>query len=193
MRAWLGGRLSSRAGKAGVALFAGLLLLLAVPALGQEASSLSDYLLGPGDRVNVQVFGHEDLSTQASIGANGAIALPLIGQVKASGLTVSELENTVIGRLDKDFVVDPKVSIEVMVYRPFFILGEVKKPGKYDYVVGLSVRKAVAMAEGFTRRGKEEPVVLIRENRDGDARKFEAMLDEQVFPGDIVEVQRRLF
>lgn len=174
------------------------LALIVVPPLlptppAMAGTELSDYLLGPGDRLNVQVFGHEDLSAKAAVGANGSIAMPLIGQVKAAGLTVSELENTIVQRLDKDFVVDPKIAIEVLVYRPFFILGEVRKPGKYDYVVGLSMRKAVAMAEGFTRRGKEDAVVVIREDRGGDAVKFEAELDELVFPGDTIEVQRRLF
>lgn len=186
----------------GTAHRAGLLLALILLLLAQTipvtsaiaaGTALSDYLLGPGDRLNVQVFGHEDLSAKAAVGANGAIAMPLIGQVKAAGLTVSELEEVIVGRLDKDFVVDPKVAIEVLVYRPFFILGEVNKPGKYDYVVGLSMRKAVAMAEGFTRRGKEDTVVVIRENRDGKAEKFNAELDELVFPGDTIEVQRRLF
>lgn len=170
-----------------------LVVLLSALSGARAESGLSDYLLGPGDRVNVQVFGHEDLSAKVAVGANGAIALPLVGQVKASGLTVSELENLVTSRLDKDFIVDPKVGIEVLVYRPFFILGEVKKPGKYDYVVGLSMRKAIAMAEGFTRRGKEEQVVVIRENRDGQSTKFEAGLDALVFPGDTIEVLRRLF
>lgn len=172
-------------------LFAGLSLTHAPSA--KAGTELSDYLLGPGDRLNIQVFSHEDLSAKAAVGANGSIAMPLIGQVKAAGLTVEELEQLIVERLDKDFVVDPKIAIEVLVYRPFFILGEVKKPGKYDYVVGLSMRKAVAMAEGFTRRGKEDAVVVIRENRDGKARKFEAELDELVFPGDTIEVQRRLF
>lgn len=175
----------------GLALMLAQSLVLAPSAMA--GTELSDYLLGPGDRLNVQVFGHEDLSAKAAVGANGSIAMPLIGQVKASGLTVSELEGTIVQRLDKDFVVDPKVAIEVLVYRPFFILGEVKKPGKYDYVVGLSMRKAVAMAEGFTRRGKEDAVVVIREDRGGQAIKFEAELDELVFPGDTIEVQRRLF
>tara|TARA_R110002167_G_scaffold24436_1_gene85934 strand:+ start:1908 stop:2483 length:576 start_codon:yes stop_codon:yes gene_type:complete len=170
-----------------------LVMLFLTAAAARADTALSDYLLGPGDRINIQVFGHEDLSSKAAVGANGAIALPLIGQVKASGLTVSELEELVISRLDEDFVVDPKVAIEVVVYRPFFILGEVNKPGKYDYVVGLSMRKAVAMAEGFTRRGKEEPVLVIREDRSGEAMKFEAGLDSLVFPGDTIEIQRRLF
>ena len=170
-------------------LFLACLMLFPVTASAQ----LSDYLLGPGDKISVKVFGHADLSGQTTVGADGTIARPLVGQVKAAALTVSELQNHVVKKLDRDFVVDPKVSIEVLNYRPFFILGEVKKSGKYNYIVGITVRKAIAIAEGYTRRAKHDPVLLIREDRDGTPVRYKANLDTPVYPGDTIEVVRRLF
>lgn len=156
-------------------------------------AQLSDYLLGPGDKISIKVFGHADLSGQTTVSADGTIAMPLVGQVKAATFTVSELQKQIVRKLDRDFVVDPKVSIEVMNYRPFFILGEVKKSGKYDYIVGITVRKAIAIAEGYTRRAKHDPVLLIREDRDGTPVRYKANLDTAVHPGDTIEVTRRLF
>lgn len=171
-----------------ILFLAGLLLFP-----GAALAQLSDYLLGPGDKVRVTVFGHADLSGQTSVGADGTIAMPLLGQVKAATLTVSELQQRIVEKLDRDFVVDPKVSIEVLNYRPFFIMGEVKKSGKYDYIVGITVRKAIAIAEGYTRRAKHDPVLLIREDRDGQPVRYKADIDTLVYPGDTIEVVRRLF
>ena len=127
------------------------------------------------------------------MGSDGTIAVPLVGQVKAASLTVPELKKIIATRLNRDFVVDPKVSIEVLNYRPFFILGEVKKSGKYDYIVGITVRKAIAIAEGYTRRAKHDPVLLIREDREGTPIRYKANLNTPVHPGDTIEVVRRLF
>ncbi|MDP6344604.1 MAG: polysaccharide biosynthesis/export family protein [Alphaproteobacteria bacterium] len=174
-----------------VAVAACLAASLALP--DRALAQLSDYLLGPGDRLSVTVFGHNDLSGQMAVSANGSIAMPLVGQVPAATLTVSELQKNIVALLDRDFVVEPRVSIEVLGYRPFFILGEVNRPGKYDYIVGLSVRKAIAMAEGYTRRAKHHPVLLIRDDREGNPVRYRASLDSPVYPGDTIEVVRRLF
>jgi len=173
------------------ALLIAIAALLLVPSMAQ--AQLSDYLLGPGDKISVTVFGHADLSGQIAVGADGTVAVPLVGQVRAATLTVSELQANLAEILDKDFVVDPKITIEVLNYRPFFILGEVKKSGKYDYVVGITIRKAIAMAEGYTRRAKHDPVLLIREDRDGKPMRYRADLNTPVHPGDTIEVVRRLF
>jgi len=175
-------------------LIAGLLFLAGLVLFpGAAQAQLSDYLLGPGDKLSLKVFGHADLSGQTTVGSDGTIAVPLVGQVKAESLTVPELKAQIVNRLNRDFVVDPKVSIEVLNYRPFFILGEVKKAGKYDYIVGITVRKAIAIAEGYTRRAKHDPVLLIREDRQGTPVRYKANLNTPVHPGDTIEVVRRLF
>jgi len=149
--------------------------------------------MGPGDKVQVSVFGHPDLSSQPTVNANGNIAMPLLGQVKATGLTVGELQRDLERALDKDFVANPRVSIEVLTYRPFFILGEVQKPGKYDYVAGINVRMAVAIAGGYTRRAQEDPVAILRADREGKQQRLSVDQDTLVLPGDTLEIERRLF
>jgi polysaccharide biosynthesis/export protein len=183
-----------RAGRSTGLKIAALILLAGLCLLpGAARAQLTDYLLGPGDKISIIVFGHADLSGEISVGADGTIAMPLVGQVRAAAFTVTELQKHLVSKLDKDFVVDPKVSIEVLNYRPFFILGEVNKAGKYDYVVGITVRKAVAMAEGYTRRAKHDPVLLVRDDRDGKPVRYRADLNTPVHPGDTIEVVRRLF
>jgi len=175
-------------------LFARLLLglLLAVAAVAPAAAQLAEYRLGPGDKIQVNVFNQPDLSTAAVVGASGDIALPLLGQLKAIGMTVEELQAAIAGRLGETYMVDPRVSIEVVTYRPFFILGEVQKPGKYDYIAGLTVRMAVAVSGGFTRRAREDEVVLVRDSQ-GEVQRFRASPDALIYPGDTIEVLRRIF
>ena len=172
--------------------------LLAAVAAGllrprQAAAQLTDYRLGPGDKIEITVFGQADLSVEATVSANGDITMPLLGQVKAASLTVFELQELVAQRLNESYVVEPRISIEVLNYRPFFILGEVEKPGKYEYVVGLTVRMAVAVGGGYTRRAREDVMLLVRENKEAETIRYRAFPDTFIFPGDTIEVLRRVF
>ena len=106
------------------------------------------YTLDSGDKVRVIVFGQDNLSNVYSVDGSGAVALPLIGPVRARGLTTFELSNEIAGKLRRKYVKDPKVTVEVETYRPFFILGEVNKPGQYPFVNAMTVEAAVAIAEG---------------------------------------------
>lgn len=173
------------------------LLLFAFASLGSapaaaQIAGLEDYRLGPGDRLKVTVFGHPQESGEFEIDGSGNLAYPLLGRVPASGKTLPELQDFIRTELNEKFIVDPRVSIEVLNYRPFYIYGEVNRAGSYPYVSGLTVRRAVAIAGGFTRRARREPVTVIRENAD-DVKKIESALDIPVLPGDIIEVSRRLF
>jgi len=154
---------------------------------------LEQYRLGPGDKLLMKVFGQDDISGEFEISASGELSLPLIGQISAENLTIGELTEVISVELDKDFIVDPKVSIEVTNYRNFFILGQVGKPGGYGYQPGLNVRQAVALGGGFTRRASEEPVTIFRFNAAGELVKFQVGQAAVVLPGDTVEVHRRLF
>ena len=165
-------------------------LVLASPVSAQTA--LEDYRLGPGDRLKVTVFGHPQESGEFEIDGSGNLAYPLLGRVPARGRTVPELQAFVRDELNRKFIVDPRVSIEVLNYRPFYIYGEVNRAGSYPFVSGLTVRRAVAIAGGFTRRARYEPVLLIREKVTG-VEKIDSALDVPVLPGDIIEISRRLF
>lgn len=161
------------------------------PAVAQEIG-IEGYRLGPGDRLKVTIFGHPQESGEFEVDGSGNLAYPLLGRVPARGKTVPEVQENIRVELDRRFIVDPRVSVEVLNYRPFYIYGEVNRAGSYPFVSGLTVRRAVAIAGGFTRRARYEPVIVIREQEDG-VHKGESLLDTPVLPGDVLEVSRRLF
>lgn len=150
------------------------------------------YTLDSGDHVRVIVFGQDNLSNVYSVDGAGAVALPLIGPVRARGLTTFELSNEIAGKLRRKYVKDPKVTVEVETYRPFFILGEVNKPGQYPYVNAMTVEAAVAIAEGYTERAKKRFVRLTR-RFDGVMSTVMVPADYPVQPGDTIYVLERFF
>lgn len=151
-----------------------------------------EYRLGPGDQLQVAVFGQQDLSGKFEVDGNGNLLLPLVGQLHAEGKTVNEVQDALTDELNKSFVVNPKVNVQVLNYRPFYILGEVNKPGSYPYVVGINVRQAVAIAGGYTRRARSSPVLVFRSGESAE-QGTEATPDDPVLPGDTIQVDRRLF
>lgn len=151
-----------------------------------------NYKLGSGDRLRVTVFGEDDLSGEFEVDGSGAVALPLIGNVSANGLDVRNFEKKVEEKLADGYLVNPRVSIEVLNFRPFFILGEVNKPGSYPYVNGLTVMNAVALAGGYTHRARTDEVTISR-GKGEDKKEFEAHEDSPVMPGDSIRVSERFF
>lgn len=150
------------------------------------------YTLGTGDKLRVTVYGEPDLSGAFEVDSLGDVRLPLIGQVEAAGLTVSDFEQSVTSRLASGYLVNPRVNAEVVTYRPFFIMGEVNKPGQYAYVNGMSVVTAVALAGGYTYRADDSDVYI---RRDGQTREVERPADAttKIYPGDTVRVDERFF
>tara|TARA_R110001606_G_scaffold84674_2_gene192407 strand:- start:110 stop:679 length:570 start_codon:yes stop_codon:yes gene_type:complete len=163
--------------------------IIGAPVAGQP---VENYRLSVGDRVAIKVFGQAELSGEFEIDANGQISYPLLGQVQAVGHSLDELRGIITSDLNRDFVVDPRVSVEVLNFRPFFILGQVNAPGSYPFVGGLTVRQAVAVAGGFTRRARQSDVIVVRETGSGTQR-FRATLNARILPDDTIEVERRLF
>jgi protein involved in polysaccharide export with SLBB domain len=168
-----------------------LTCLFACISIGYAADDL-DYRIGPGDRVNVIVYGHKDLSGEFEVDSAGRLSLPLIQVVRAVGLTEQELEEAITRKLKPDYLLNPRVSVDVLTSRPFYILGEVKSPGSYPYESGMTIVNAVALGGGYTYRAKKNGVTIIRAN-DPDRRKIQADHDTKVFPGDIIEVPERFF
>lgn len=156
------------------------------------APAMEDYRLGTGDKLRLIVFGEEDLSGQFTVDDTGHIRLPLIGQVEASGRTLRELESDVEARLAQGYLKHPRVSAEVTNYRPFFIIGEVNRPGEYPYVNGMTVLNAVAMAGGFTYRARESEV-YIKHFGSNEEVAVDVEAGGKVLPGDIIRVKERLF
>ncbi len=175
-----------------IAIFSFIIMNLAIASGSEAQPALAEYRLGPGDRLNIRVFGHADISGPYEVDSTGHVAMPLIGRLLAANQTIEAFQAVVTERLNRDLVVNPNVVIEVLAYRPFFILGEVQKPGSYPYMAGLSVRQAVALAGGYTRRARTSTMSLIRQGPEGPV-SLEVEPNTPVRPGDTIEVERRLF
>ena len=158
----------------------------------EAARAQGEYRLGSGDIVRVTVFGHEDLSGEFEVGASGGIPIPLVGEVAAAGLTVQELQGAITQALQPDYLKNPRVGVDVLNYRPFYIIGEVKTPGSYPYVSGMRVVNAVALAGGFTYRADEDDILITRAD-DPSGAKTPADPNSVVLPGDVIEVPERFF
>ena len=184
-----------------IRLALGLLLLLAACATepsggateaAREPFDATDYRLGSGDEVRVTVFGEPDLSGTFKVDGRGEVTLPLVGSVSADGRTSGDLASAVGDALREGYLRDPRVTVEVAAYRPYFILGEVEKPGTYPYQNGLTVMNAVATAQGFTYRANER-VVLIRRDGETEERRFVLNSATPVRPGDTITITERFF
>lgn len=149
------------------------------------------YTLGSGDRLKVTVFGEADLSGEFQVDGSGNISFPLIGQVAAKGLSIRQMEQRFADKLKSGYLVDPRITVEVLNYRPFYILGEVNKPGKYEYVNGITLYNAVAMAGGYTYRARQNQAQVTRGTPETVIDGAEhAMI---ILPGDIINIRERFF
>jgi protein involved in polysaccharide export with SLBB domain len=159
---------------------------------GAPIGDISGYKLGPGDALRVTVFRHEDLSGEFSLDGEGYFALPLVGEILAGGRTARQVESEVeVALKSGGYLVDPQVSIEVLNYRPFYIIGEVNQPGSFEYVSGMTVINAVALAGGYTYRADQDDIIISRGGSNGP--RIQALPDTEVLPGDIIEVTERFF
>lgn len=152
----------------------------------------SHYALGAGDRIRITVFGHEDLSGEFTIGESGAVSVPLAGALQLDGIALVDAERLVMEALKPDYLLNPRVSIEVLDYRPFYIIGEVNNPGAYPYVYGMTVTEAVALGGGFTYRARKNRVAVIRASDPARA-EISIEVTDAVLPGDVVRVLERVF
>lgn len=170
-----------------------LVFLSSVFAYAQEGNlSMSQYQLGSGDRINISVFGQDDLSMEIRLPDVGTINYPFLGELKLVGMTAAEVESLIYEGLLGDYLVNPSVSVAIVEYRPFFIDGEVKRPGGYPYQPGLSVNKAAALAGGYTERANRDKITIVRET-DGQQFEFSVSVTDMIQPGDIVTVNQRFF
>lgn len=153
------------------------------------------YALGVDDRLVVTVFGEAELSGPYGVASDGTISMPLIGNVSVAGKTVPEAEVEITRLLADGYLLSPSVSVQVAEYRPFYILGEVKVPGRYSYVNQMSVLNAVAVAGGFTYRAKRGEARVLRGGHDTQEKDSYKDIDVQdiIFPGDVVVIDERWF
>ncbi len=170
---------------------------MAAPVSTPMASGPADpknlnYKLGTADKLRVIVFGETSLSGEFVISDTGEIAFPLIGNVHAAGLTVAQFQDALRTKLADGYLRDPRVSAEVENYRPFYILGEVQKPGEYPFTSGLTVLNAVATAGGFTYRANTK-LVTIRHAGASKETPVRLTATSEVGPGDTILIKERFF
>lgn len=158
-----------------------------------ENVSQSAYQLGAGDEVRISVFGLDALTNTYVVGDAGSISLPLINEIPVRGKTTQQVEAMIATILrDKDVVKNPSVSAQVLKYRPFFILGEVQRPGQYPYVPGMSVLTAVSIAGGYTFRANVGAASITR-NAGDKIVKGSAGQQTPVLPGDTILIPEDWF
>jgi polysaccharide export outer membrane protein len=171
------------------------LLLVVAPlgvCYGSELEPISGYRLTAGDRVLITVFGHEDLSGEFDVSAENVISMPLIPEISATGLTVNELEYAIVDALQPDYLKNPKVSVEIVNLRPFYIMGEVSNPGRYPFTNDMTVMIAVALAGGFTYRANKKEAI-VRRMVDDEIIDMKVDMNSIVQPGDTIEIRERFF
>jgi protein involved in polysaccharide export with SLBB domain len=174
-----------------------LLVVLLVGACAHDAAPLASapgaaYQLGPGDKLRIQTFGEDRLSGEFTIDGEGRIAFPLLGQVPAAKQTADELQSALTASLARQALRSPQVTVEVMNYRPVYILGEVTRPGEFPFSSDLSVFALVAKAGGFTYRANQHRVFIRHAGENVEvAYKLDAATP--VRPGDTVRVGDRVF
>jgi len=179
--------------RSGLAVVVALMMLpSAASAQAVDTSRELIYKLGAGDRIRVIVFNEADLSGEFEVDSTGNVSLPLIGNTEAKGLTLREFERRVADALLDGYLKDPRVSIEVLNFRPFYIIGEVENGGEYDYVPDMTVLNAVALAGGYTYRADDRRVYI---TKAGTSSEVEVRVDQgiKVLPGDVIRVPERFF
>jgi polysaccharide export outer membrane protein len=154
--------------------------------------AVGPYRLGPGDKVRLKVYGDTDVNDQYEVNSAGYVSIPLVGQVKAAGLTTRQLEDALMSRMKGKIANDPKVNVEIATYAPFYVYGEVKKAGLYPFQPGITIADAVATAGGLTYRADEGKVLL---QRAGSRQAVIVPVDGtvRVYPGDNIRVAERYF
>lgn len=158
-----------------------------------RSGEASSYRLGPGDAVRLITFGEDSLTGEFRVSDSGTIALPLLGPLPAAGLSPDQLGRRVGDALVKaNLLKSPSVSVEIIAYRPIFVLGEVSKPGQYPYQPGMTMVTAAAVAGGFTYRAVNDYAAIVR-TQGGVAVEGKALRQSFVQPGDVITVLERWF
>lgn len=170
-------------------LTAFFLLLLAVA----NFATAQEYTLNAGDTLRIHVYGEPDLSfPQLLVGQNGRISYPFLGELRVSGKSVGQVQDMLLAGLKPDYLVDPRVSVGIVRYRAFFVNGEVRSPGSIEFQPGLTLRKAITLAGGFTERANRKEMLLVKDGQlDKEAQKVD--LDYRIQPGDTVTVRDTFF
>ena len=163
------------------------------PSIAEAAKTgAPDYALGTGDMVRIQVYNEETLYLESRVSDRGMISYPFFGELKVTGLTSVQLADLIASKLKGDYLLNPKVSVDILEYRQFYVNGEVEDPGGFPFQPGITVRKAISLAGGFSELASKEKIGIIHDNNpEGDPRRVR--LNEFIQPGDIIIVEESFF
>lgn len=167
------------------------LLLLTLCFLFMGSAQAAEYRLGPGDKVVIKVYGEEGLTLETQLTDSGTVNYPFLGMLQLRGLTIKQVEQLVYQGLKGDYLLEPNVYVGIVEYRPFYIHGEVKKPGGYPYQPGMTVNQAVALAGGLTERASQDKIFISREGAKAENEK--GSVNSKVNAGDTVIIEQRFF
>jgi len=148
--------------------------------------------LQPGDKITVYVYGEDKLSGEYQLNQSGQISLPLAGTIEAKGLTQSELEQALAKKFRSEYLKQPKVTVTIASLQPYYVMGEVEKPGEFAYKSGLNVLTALAIAGGPTYRASRSTVQIQRRG-ETSMREYPISASVPILPGDVVKVPERYF
>lgn len=172
--------------------FITLLSILVNFSYNANSQELQDYKLGADDVLSITVFDEPDLSQdEVRVSSTGTITMPLIGQIKVKGLSISDTESAIYDLYLGDYLKKPDITVRIVEYRQFYVNGEVEKPGGYGFRDGMTVQRAITLAGGFTERASRTNITLIREGENGATRKVD--LSTAVKPGDVITVEESFF
>lgn len=171
-------------------------LILAAQAKANEADS---YYLGAGDKISIIVYGEKDLSIeQLNIDISETFEYPYLGRIYTRNKSIKSLQDEILSGLKGEYLIDPKVNVSIVRYRNVYVNGVVNKPGAFEYVPGLTVEKAIALAGGFiskyrrtsgiyiTPEGKYKGLNEKELSKILKEEEVEASLNDAVGPGDTV-------
>ncbi|MCY0966960.1 polysaccharide biosynthesis/export family protein [Parathalassolituus penaei] len=175
-----------------------LLVVLMCSVLSFSAIAASEqYRLGAGDLIQISVYDEPDLSQEVRIGLSGSISYPLLGDIQVSGLSPKDLEDKLTSRLKGPYLLNPSVTVSIVEYRPFYVTGEVEKPGSYAFHPGLTVDKAISIAGGFTERASKSKIYVIHDAASDKSGRGEARNQVKIYdvvqPGDVITVEQSFF
>lgn len=149
------------------------------------------YRLSVGDKLKVAVFGEDNLSGQFEVNGLGQISLPLIGEMPAKGMALTEFRDSIASRLSQGYLKNPKVTVEILNYRPIYVQGEVKNAGEFAFKNGLNLRDAIAIAGGYTYRANQSYLYIGRDGEPDVAVQLPSATP--VLPGDNIRIPERFF
>lgn len=164
-----------------------LLLLIILP----NAFAQDDYILGPGDKIEIRVVGQDELDLTTILSDTGLVSYPFLGEIKMTGLTTRQVEQALLKGLKGDYFVDPSIYVHILEYRPFFIHGEVTNPGAYPYQPGMTVNQAIALAGGLTERASREKIFLFPDGKRQE--KTLVTIQNSISAGDTITIEQRFF